>query len=172
MEKKQKQLIMIGLLVPVLGFVVYSNLINPKKKPKAAPPVVEDSSSAAAEPAAQPAAKPAGKKGAKAAPGELPPLDQKLLEMQAQSASEPWGRDPFNPAPTPMEGPGEASDWKNFRVTGLIPGPAGGVAVINGTEVGEGDSYRGYRLIELDFENYAIILEKDGQECRLAMPQE
>jgi hypothetical protein len=174
MEKKRKQLILIGLLVPVLGYVVYSNLINPEKKPGPSP---------AAEtppPAAAPAAKPAARGGSKttakgdAEPvsGELPPLDKKLLEMQSQTAAEPWGRDPFNPAPTPMEGPGVTNDWKNFRVTGLIPGPAGGVAVINGTEVVVGDSYRGYLLIEIDFDQYAIILEKDGQECRLEMPQE
>ncbi|MCX6349860.1 MAG: hypothetical protein NTV79_10250 [Candidatus Aureabacteria bacterium] len=92
--------------------------------------------------------------------------------MQAQVAGETWGRDPFNPAPTPPEQPGEASDWKNFRVSGLIPGPAGGVAIINGQETAVGESYRGYRLLEIDFENYAIILEKDGQKCRLEMPQE
>ncbi len=168
MDKKKKQIVLIVLLVPVLSFVVYSNLINPKKKPRPAPPVPE----AAEAPGGMSAAPPAPPKGGKAAVGELPPRDEKLLEMQAQTASEPWGRDPFNPAPTPMEGPGETNDWKNFRLSGLIPGPAGGVAVINGTEVAAGDTFRGYRLIELNFEDYTIVLEKDGQECRLAMPQE
>ena len=166
MEKKQKQLILIAILVPIMGFVVYTNLIAPKKKPPPASP-------AATPPPSEPAAvaKPAGG-GAKTTGGELPPLDAKLAEMQARVAGETWGRDPFNPAPTPPEQSGEAGDWKNFRVSGLIPGPAGGVAIINGQEIAEGESYRGYRLLEIDFENYAIILEKDGQKCRLEMPQE
>ena len=166
MEKKKKQLIMIAVLVPIMGFVVYTNLLAPKKKQ---PPPPSAGTPLPSEPAA--VAKPAVA-GAKTTGGELPPLDAKLADMQARVADETWGRDAFNPAPTPPEQPGEASDWKNFRVSGLIPGPAGGVAIINGQEIAEGESYRTYRLLEIDFENYAITLEKDGQKCRLEMPQE
>lgn len=34
MDKKKKELIIVAVMVPVLAFVVYTNLVSPDKKPK------------------------------------------------------------------------------------------------------------------------------------------
>lgn len=179
--KKKKQLILILILIPILGWFVYSNLIaGPKKKKEEqrkarleAERVEKERQEKAGPPGPQKKRKSAGRKTPqknKLTDSELPPLDNKLARMQEQVDIGPWGRDPFNPAPTPMEEALETTDWKEFKLDGVIPHPERGAAFINGELIGAGESYRGYLLLRV--EDYKIILEKGGQQFELIMSEE
>jgi len=168
MDKKKKEMILIIILIPLMAFMLYNNLVvGPRKKKQKArsrPPA--EASSVSVQPAAQvkvPAA--AGKKE-----GELPPLNEKLVQMQNRIETEPWGRDPFIPAPTPVYRDLETEGWKEFELEALIPGPGGGAAIIDGELIGVGEYYRGYRLSAVS--KSRITLEKSGQSFILTMIEE
>lgn len=150
---------MIGLLVPVLIFVVYNSVstINEQKAKKVRPP----------------AAKPV----AAIVPVGLPPAaqpeqevfegaDEKIITMQSAIAEGPWDRDPFLP-PSIKESERTSQDWMEYQLTGII---AGRMAIINGEPVLVGEEYRGYRLQEAG--QYRIILEKDDQSFTLNIPED
>ncbi len=163
MDKKKKEIIMIGILVPVLGFVLYNSLssVSKKKKPSAA--TVEEAAPLVVEaPAKAAAVKTTRKEGV----AELPPLDEKLVRQQEVIADGPWGRDPFSPPPV-AETDQRPENWKDFKLSGIIPGLA---ATINGEPVGMGEDFEGYRLREVG--NDGITLEKDDQSFILTMPEE
>lgn len=165
MEKKKKEIILIIILLPLMAFLLYNSLVVGPKKKKVQPPPAESPGVVV---------QPAGKVEAPPVPGEkegkLPPLNEKLVQMQNQIAGQPWGRDPFIPAPTPVSSDGEATGWKDFELDGLIPGPGGGAAIINGELIEVGEYYRGYRLSTVS--NSRITLEKGGQSFILTMIEE
>ncbi|MEA1926703.1 MAG: hypothetical protein U9N73_00735 [Candidatus Auribacterota bacterium] len=165
MEKKKKELILIGILVPVLGLFLWNSLSTvAEKKKKAA--AKKESSPPAAQPAAVPEVAVEVVNGTKTTPEELPPLNKKLEKMQKTVADEPWGRDPFLPPPV-KEQEKESTNWKEFKLSGIIPGRT---ATINGEIIGVGEKFEGYRLTGVD--NYQITLEKDEQSYILTMPEE
>ncbi len=159
MDKKKKQLVLIGLLVPVLVFVVYNsaNTIKEQKAKKVRPPATKPVEAIA--------------------PVELPPAarteqevfagaDEKIIAMQSAIAEGPWDRDPFQP-PFIKESERISQDWMEYQLTGII---AGRMAIINGEPVLVGEEYRGYRLQEAG--QYRIILEKDDQSFILNIPED
>ena len=150
---------MIALLVPVLGFVLYNSLGTVAKKKKPAAKNIEAA-------AVQPVAATAGPAVPKSDPGELPSLNEKIAKMQHTVAGESWGRDPFRPPPVDNRDK-PSTNWKEFKLTGVIPGRT---ATINGEIVGIGEEFEGYLLIKV--ENYRIILEKTGQSYILTMPED
>ena len=166
MDKKKKEMILVAVLALGLGYIVYANVApKPKKKSPAAPVSVAE------EKAPIPLTRRPGA-AAPTAPAEaveLPPMDDKLLQMQSARSEEPWGRDPFNPPPTPAVVEEAGLEWRGFRLTGVIPGPAGGTAVINGQVVGKGEVFQGYLLREVEIGK--IALEKDGETFIITMPE-
>ena len=161
MDKKKKQLIMIGLLVPILGLVLYNSLSTVAKKKKKGTP-----ETTAPPQAVQPVEVPAGAAGPKADSGELPALNEKLAQMQNTIADEPWGRDPFRQPPVNARDK-PSTNWKEFKLTGVIPGRN---ATINGEIIGIGEEFEGYLLIKV--ESYRIILEKTGRSYIITMPED
>jgi len=159
-EKKKKQLILIGFLVPLLGFVLYNSLSTvaaKKKKAKArqtAPQTVE-----AVE-------VPVVASVTKTESGELPPFNEKLDQMQKVVADEAWGRDPFKEPPV-KNSDRVSTNLKDFKLTGVIPGRT---ATINGEIIGVGEEFEGYLLIKV--ENYRIIMKKSEQLHILSLPEE
>lgn len=159
MNKKKKQLILIALLIPVLGFVLYNSLSTVAKKKKPATAKIEAA-------AVQPGAATTGLAALKSDQGELPPLNEKIAKMQDTIAGEPWGRDPFHPLPVDDRDK-PSTNWKDFKLTGVIPDR---IATINGEVVGIGEEFEGYLLIKV--ESNRIILEKTGQSYILTMPED
>lgn len=159
MDKKKKQLIMIGVLVPVLIFVVYNSVstINEQKSKKVRSPAVKPV--AAIVPVGLP---PAARLEQEAFEG----ADEKIIVMQSVIAEGPWDRDPFQP-PSIKESERTSQDWMEYKLTGII---AGRMAIINGEPVLVGEEYRGYRLQEAG--QYRIILEKDDQSFILNIPED
>ena len=160
MDKKKKELILIACLVPVMGFVIYNSLSTVAAKKKKGPP------QKTATQTVQPIEAPAAPLGMKANSGELSPLNEKLVQMQEAIADEAWGRDPFR-APIVKDSDVLSTSWKDFKLTGVIPGRN---ATINGEIIGVGEEFEGYILIKV--ENYRIILEKAEQSYILTMPEE
>jgi len=159
-DKKKKELIMIACLVPVLGFVIYNSLgTGADQKKKSTPKTTETQ-------AIQPVEVPVAISGKKADSGKLPVLDTKLVQMQEAIADEAWGRDPFR-APIVKDSDVLSTSWKDFKLTGVIPGRN---ATINGEIIGVGEEFEGYLLIKVG--DYGITLEKDGQSYILTMPEE
>jgi hypothetical protein len=168
MEKKKKQITLIIVLIPLMAFLVYNNLIvGPKKKKAQARARRAETKTQISQPAPVAAAR---KKQVAETKSELPPVDKKLVQIQNTVAEGEWGRDPFNPAPTPEIKDAGTWDLQNFRLSGVIPGPTGGAAIINGEVVGVGEYYRGFRLTRV--KNLEITLEKDGNSYILNMPEE
>ncbi|MDP8215060.1 MAG: hypothetical protein RAO92_04160 [Candidatus Euphemobacter frigidus] len=165
MDKKKKEKIFIIVLIPVLAFVLYNSLSTVSKKKKSAgqKTEVEAQTQAPAAATVEVSTKPVA---AKSDWGVLPPLNEKLVRMQNTIADEPWGRDPFQPPPV-TKNDKQSSDWKDFTLSGVIPGRA---ATINGAIVGVGEEFEGYLLIKVG--NYGITLEKDGQSYILTMPED
>ena len=60
-----------------------------------------------------------------------------------------------------------STSWKDFKLTGVIPGRT---ATINGEIIGVGEEFEGYILIRV--ENYRIILEKAKESYILTMPED
>ncbi len=170
MDKKQKEMILAGILIVVFAYVVYANFIAPgRETPAPAPVPVEEPPVAPPVPAPPPARR-AVRPPARPEPDEpLPAVDERLIRLQEARADEPWGRDPFNPAPTPAVPVDPVSEWRDFRLTGVIPGPRG-MAIINGEAVSIGETFRGFTLREVDVDR--IQLEKDGEFFPLKMPEE
>ena len=80
MNKDQKQLVIIIIMLAVLAFIVMSNMKNKKAK----------------SPNAQPdAASPVIDSGVKVT-AKLPAADSNVLENQKKRSEAPWGRDPFS----------------------------------------------------------------------------
>ncbi|MFH1038224.1 MAG: hypothetical protein V1789_06095 [PVC group bacterium] len=157
MDKKKKEIIIIGILIPVLGFILYNSLSTVAKKKKAPPRGTTEEA---------PVKAPVKVNVTGSAPGELPPLDENLLGIQRTIAEGPWERDPFRPPPV-KENKRGPEDWKDFKLTGIIPGRA---AIINSEPVGVGEEFEGYLLKNV--ETYRIMLEKDGQTYILALPED
>jgi hypothetical protein len=164
MDKKKKEMAIIALLVPLLAFVVYSNLISPAKKKKPRRPPKTVSQKAAPPPGKVPSSR--GKKKEAA----LPSLDQAARGRQKEIARQPWGRDPFNPAPVSEEEVNRSSNWRAFQLSGIIPSPEGGVAILDGEVIEVGEDHRGYRLIKV--EDSRITIEKDRKQFIIKMPEE
>jgi len=55
-------------------------------------------------------------------------------------------------------------------LSGIIPSPGGGVAILDGEVIGIGEEYRGYRLIVV--EDRRITLERNGKKFIISMPEE
>jgi hypothetical protein len=170
MEKKTKEIILIVIMIPVLFYVFYANFISPSKKKAPPPPKRGEQVETVSPEAPTKSAGAKAKEKEKETTDELPPLDEKLVQMQNNIDEAPWGRDPFSPAPTPVEEGYEEGDWKEFKLSGVLPGPGGGAAMLNGELIGVGEMYRGYRLKEVS--DTQIILEKEGQSYILRMPEE
>ncbi len=161
MDKKKKELILIGILVPVLIVVVYnsvSSLSDSEKKP--AGPAPSAPSPVEAPAAAKPPSLPRPDRQEPGAPTET------ILGMQADIAEGPWQRDPFQPPPV-RESDRGARDWKDFQLSGII---SGRMAIINGETVAVGETYQGFRLKQAD--QYRIILEKDDESFILTLAEE
>lgn len=156
MEKKKKETMLILVLVPILGYVVYANLIAGKKPP---PPPASPGEKASAPAPARPAA-----------PGPAVPvrsLDQREFRERSAVSGGEWGRNPFLPVSLP---PGEAEDsppTADFKLSSVIP-PR--IAIINGQDLEVGEVYRGYELIEV--KETAVRLGKGGEIYILSMPEE
>jgi hypothetical protein len=160
-DKKKKQLILIGCLLPVLGLVIYNSLstVADEKKKKIPPKTTETQT-------VPPVEVPGAVSGNKSDSGKLPVLNKKLAQMQKAIADEAWGRDPFR-APIVKDDDVLSTSWKDFKLTGVIPGRT---ATINGEIIGVGEEFEGYRLIGV--ENYRIILEKAELSYILTMPED
>ncbi len=163
MDKKKKEITIIALLVPLLAFVVYSNLISPSKEKKK-PPLKTVSKEVA--PAPGKVVAPAGRKKEE----HLPPLDRVVRQRQEEIVRRPWGRDPFNTAPISPEEVNRSSNWRAFHLTGIIPSSEGGVAILDGEVIGVGEEHRGYSLIKV--EDRRITLEKSGKKFIINMLEE
>lgn len=161
MDKKKKEIILIVCLIPVLALVLLNSLrtVAEKKKKSGSPKTTTTQK-------APPIPEAAMISGGNTGDGELPPPDEKLIQMQNTIADGEWGRDPFNPPPVKEEDR-VPSDWKDFKLTGVIPGRA---ATINGEIIGVGEKFEGYILIKI--ENYQITLEKAGESFILTLPEE
>jgi len=160
-DKKKKQLILIGCLVPVLGFVIYNSLSTGEdEKKKKIPPKTTETQTV------QPVEVPVAVSGKKSDSRKLPVLNKKLAQMQKTIADEAWERDPFR-APIIKEDDVISTSWKDFKLTGVIPGRT---ATINGEIIGVGEEFEGYILIRV--ENYRIILEKAKESYILTMPED
>ncbi|MDP8234828.1 MAG: hypothetical protein P9M08_00440 [Candidatus Erginobacter occultus] len=159
MDKKKKELILIGILVPVLIIVIYNSVSSlSEEKPAGTAP----SAPAPVEAFAPAGPPPIPRPGRDEAEG----ADEKILEMQAVVAEGPWQRDPFQPPPI-RESERGAQDWKEFQLSGII---SGRMAIINGESVAVGEEYQGYRLKQA--EQYRIILEKDDESFILTLAEE
>ena len=160
MDKKKKELILIACLVPVMGFVIYNSLgTGADKKKKSTPKTTKTQ-------VVQPVEVPVDVSGKKADSGKLPTLNKKLAQMQEAIADEAWGRDPFR-APIVKDSDVLSTSWKDFKLTGVIPGRT---ATINGEIIGVGEEFEGYILIKVEKDR--ITLEKAGQSYILTMPEE
>ncbi len=158
MEKKKKETILILALVPILGYVVYANLIGGKKP--VPPPATPEGKTAATAPVRAPAPGPA-------APVPVRPLDQREFRERSAVSGGEWGRNPFLPVSLP---PGEAGDSPpaaEFKLSSVIP-PR--IAIINGQDLEVGEVYRGYELIEV--KETAVRLGRGGEIYILSMPEE
>ncbi len=120
MDKKKKEIIMIAILVPVLGFVLYNSLSTVAEKKKAGAGTAPE---AVAVTVAAPVTATVVTAGRKEGGGELAPLDEKVVRMQEAVAAGPWGRDPFSPPPV-AETDQRPENWKDFKLSGIIPGRA------------------------------------------------
>ena len=163
MDKKKKELILIAAMVPVLAFVIYTNFISPSEeegKPSG------KAVSREVSPAPAQVAHPTGKKTER----HLLSLDKDVRRRQEEIARQDWGRDPFNPAPISPEEINRSSNWRVFQLSGIIPSPEGGVAILDGEVIGVGEEHRGYRLIMVEVSR--IILEKNGKEFIIKMLEE
>lgn len=160
MDKKKKEIILVALLAPLLAFVVYTNLISPSEKKKKPPPKAPVKEAAPAAPVS----------AGKIKEERLPPLDKAAWQRQEEIARQDWGRDPFNPAPISPEEINRSSNWQAFHLSGVIPSPEGGVAILDGEVIGLGEEHRGYRLIKV--KDRRITLEKNGEEVIIRMSEE
>ena len=160
MDKKKKEMILIACLVPVLGFVLYNSLSTVAAKKEKAKAKKTGPQTVAV------AGVPVVSSVTKTESGELPPFNEKLAQMQKVIADGTWGRDPFR-APPVKKSEKVFTNWKDFKLTGVIPGRN---ATINGEIIGVGENFEGYMLFKV--ENYQITLEQAGQLYILTMPEE
>ena len=163
MEKKKKQIILIVILLPLMAYLIYSNVIvgmSKDKKKKTAPAKAD---AVPAEPSL-----PAMTESKPDEEGELPPLNEKLVRERERISQGEWGRDPFKPVPIKKD-PDKVTGHESFRLTGTMLGGRG-TAIIDGEPIGVGEIYRGYRLIKV--QDTEITLEKDGQTFTLTLPED
>ncbi len=166
MDKKKKQLILIALLLPLMGYLVYSNIIVGMSKDKKQKPTAPPTESS--QPALEALSKTAPPGGDEKKEVSLPPLDKSLARERERISQGPWGRDPFQPEPI-KEDPEIITDHESFSLTGTMLGGRG-TAIIDGEPIGIGENYRGYRLIEV--KETEIKLEKDQQIFILSLPED
>jgi len=165
MEKKQKQIILIVILLPLMAYLIYSNVIvgmsKDKKEKKAAKKAAAVSVDASLPIAA---AADSDEEGG----GTLPPLNEKRAAERKRISEGSWGRDPFKPVPVKKD-PKKIRGHESFQLTGVMLGGRG-TAIIDGEPIVVGEVYRGYRLIEVN--NTKITLEKDEQTFILTLPED
>jgi len=159
MDKKKREKIMIALLIPILGFVVYTNVISEKKPP----PPPADSQPAPPGPPGRPVPGPVVRTARQA-------LNSEEAQAQAEIAGRSWGRNPFVPAPTPVVETADSTEVVKFTLSSVFPAREGGVAVINGTVLEVGEVFRGYELLEVD--GMGVRLGRNNEIFTLFMPEE
>lgn len=97
-------------------------------------------------------------------------MNKVVQSKQTEIARNGWGRDPFIPAPISPEEVNRGSDWRTFQLSGIIPNPEGGVAILDGEVIGVGEEHRGYRLMVVG--DGRVTLEKEGEKYIIIMSEE
>ncbi len=149
MDKQQKQLIIIGVLVVVLALALVSNL---KKKPKKK---------------AAPLPKPDAASLAKSAPvvSAAPAADAGVLGEQIERTKLTWGRDPFS------VNTDKTFQLSELKLQGISFGTdKKGFAFINGEIVQKGDKIGDYEVIDIEKER--VLLKRGSQDFYLVFPGE
>ncbi len=147
----RRTMILLGLTLVAGALLLHDVLFSgkaprPSRKAPDPPAVVARALEAARTPT--PGAPPTATPGRRLAPP--PPPDQ------------PWGRDPFAIEPNRLpDGPKVADQFSGFNIAGIVRGPHGYQAIVNGQVVRPGDQVKGARIVRITSEG--IELEKDGE---------
>lgn len=150
MNKQVKQLMIIAVLIPILGFILMGNF--KKKSTKKNIPGAK-----------KPAAEAAGKSPGVSAP--IIPADKNKLSTQKERANLPWGRDVFM-APTDKE-----YQRSDLNLKGISFGADKmGFAFINNDIVKVGDKVGDYEVLVIEKDK--VLVGKGAQSFYLTLPQE
>ncbi len=146
----KRTMILLGLTVAASIFLLVDFLWLSKKpqspRKSANPPAV--SRSLEAKPSPKPSAAPAATPRRRLAPP--PPPNQ------------PWQRDPFAMQENRLpQRPKPAIQFSGFKLSGIIEGPEGYRALVNGHVVRPGDQVDGARIVRITLKG--VEIEKDGQ---------
>jgi len=151
MTKDQKNIAFILIMLPVLAFLILSNLGRKKAK----------------RPGLQP--QPAGSLTA-VNPGlkisTVPEIDSNVLEIQKKRAEIPWGRDPFL---SDIYKSGQNSSELKLKGISYRKDNVG-FASINDEIVKKGDTINGYEVSEVLKDR--VLLKKGNQSFYLTFPEE
>lgn len=150
MNKDQKQIAIIIVMLAVLGIIVMSNMKSKKAKSPNAQP---DAASLVIDSGIKVMAK-------------LPVVDNNVLENQKKRSEAPWGRDPFS---SDTYKSGQASS--ELKLQGISYRKDNvGFAFINNEIVKQGDAIAGYEVEEVLKDR--VLLKKGSQSFYLTFPAE
>lgn len=95
-------------------------------------------------------------------PGAPPTVTPGLRLAPPPPPDQPWGRDPFAIEPNRLpHGPKVADQFSAFNIAGIVQGPHGYQAIVNGHVVRPGDQVNGARVGRITSEG--VEIEKDGE---------